>query len=408
MTAERDAWERLGWLWSAFYATTLVIGAFFSALYADGSVWHRLLPVAGAVALFALSSAATRQIPDADYPRTRDIVLAFGWYAVSIVLLVLLLEPYPQFGIVVYGFVATVFTLLPVHLAVPAAVVVVPVLLIAQGGLSVALDADTWYSALGSGLLAVVVGLFMNGVARQSLQRRMAVEALTAAQTEVAEQAHRAGVAEERARLARRDPRHARPGADRHRHPAAGGRPGRGPAGRPRPAPGQRGRRWPGRASARPAGRCRRCGRPQLQAGPAAGRARRRGRRPGPSVTTAWPPTVITTGTARQLHPEVEVALLRTGAGGAGQRRQARRRPPGSGVTLSYMEDVVDPGRARRRHRLRPGRGRRPAGLGLAGMRQRVRQRVAGSLGGRRRRTPGARAPRCGHGAGDPGREVAA
>jgi hypothetical protein len=51
MTVERDAWERLGWLWSAFYATTLVIGGFFSALGADGSPGRRLLPVLGAAAL---------------------------------------------------------------------------------------------------------------------------------------------------------------------------------------------------------------------------------------------------------------------------------------------------------------------------------------------------------------------
>ena len=136
-------------------------------------------------------------------PTGRDLVVAFGWYAASMGLLVLLLEPYPQFGIAVYGFVATIFTLLPVQLAIPAGVAVVPVLLIGQGGLSVALEADTWYSSLGSGLLALVVGLFMTGVARQSAQRRLAVEALTAAQAEVAAQAHRAGVAEERARLAR-------------------------------------------------------------------------------------------------------------------------------------------------------------------------------------------------------------
>ena len=87
--------------------------------------------------------------------------------------------------------------------------------------------------------------------------------------------------------------------------------------------------------------------------------------------------TVITTGTARQLHPEVEVALLRTGAGGAGQRGEARRGPR-VGVTLSYMEDVVT------LDVRDDGIGFVPAavdgaGFGLAGMRQRV-QRVAGSL----------------------------
>jgi signal transduction histidine kinase len=203
MDAERDAWERLGWLWSAFYAVTLGVGGFFSALYADGTAAHRLLPVAGAGALLALTHGTRRRILNPEAPTWGQLLLALGWYATSLALLVLLLEPYPQFGIAVYGFVPTVFGLLPIGWALPAGVVVVPVLLIGQGGLSAALEADTWYSSLGSGLLALVIGVFMHGIALQSDRRRQAVEALTAAQAEVAAQARRAGVAEERSRLAR-------------------------------------------------------------------------------------------------------------------------------------------------------------------------------------------------------------
>ncbi len=87
--------------------------------------------------------------------------------------------------------------------------------------------------------------------------------------------------------------------------------------------------------------------------------------------------TVITTGTARQLHPEVEVALLRTGQealANVAKHAAASR----VGVTLSYMEDVVT------LDVRDDGIGFVPAavdgaGFGLAGMRQRV-QRVAGSL----------------------------
>ena len=41
------------------------------------------------------------------------------------------------------------------------------------------------------------------------------------------------------------------------------------------------------------------------------------------------------------LHPEIEVALLRTGAGGAGERRPACRAHRASALTLSFMGDVV-------------------------------------------------------------------
>jgi len=100
-------------------------------------------------------------------------------------------------------------------------------------------------------------------------------------------------------------------------------------------------------------------------------------------VAASWsevngvPATVITTGTARQLHPEVEVALLRTGQ--EALANVAKHAAAGRvGVTLSYMEDVVT------LDVRDDGVGFVPAevngdGFGLAGMRQRV-QRVAGSL----------------------------
>ncbi|MEV0677706.1 sensor histidine kinase [Actinosynnema sp. NPDC050436] len=99
-------------------------------------------------------------------------------------------------------------------------------------------------------------------------------------------------------------------------------------------------------------------------------------------VATGWtdqtgvPATVATTGPARPLHPEVEVALLRTAQealSNVAKHAAASR----VGLTLSYMEDVVtldvrDDGSG-----FDPGRG--TDGYGLVGMRQRV-SRLAGSL----------------------------
>jgi len=95
------------------------------------------------------------------------------------------------------------------------------------------------------------------------------------------------------------------------------------------------------------------------------------------------PADLVTTGTARPLHPEVEVVLLRAGqealanvAKHAGATRV--------GLTLSYMEDVTtldirdngvgfDPGALTR------GGGAASGGFGLTSMRQRV-SRLTGSL----------------------------
>jgi signal transduction histidine kinase len=100
------------------------------------------------------------------------------------------------------------------------------------------------------------------------------------------------------------------------------------------------------------------------------------------SEVSGVPAAVTTTGTARQLHPEVEIALLRTGQealANVGKHAGASR----VGVTLSYMEDVVT------LDVRDDGIGFDPDGLleeaadgsgfGLTGMRQRV-ARVAGRL----------------------------
>ena len=99
------------------------------------------------------------------------------------------------------------------------------------------------------------------------------------------------------------------------------------------------------------------------------------------SQVSGVPAAVTTTGTARQLHPEVEIALLRTGQealANVGKHAGASR----VGVTLSYMEDVVtldvrDDGIGFDPSGLRESTD--GSGFGLSGMRQRV-GRVAGRL----------------------------
>jgi signal transduction histidine kinase len=89
---------------------------------------------------------------------------------------------------------------------------------------------------------------------------------------------------------------------------------------------------------------------------------------------------VTTTGDRVPLHPEVEVALLRTAQealNNVAKHAKASR----AGLTLSYMGDVVtldvrDDGVG---FEVPPGAGNRGAGFGLTAMRQRV-SRVAGTL----------------------------
>jgi signal transduction histidine kinase len=94
------------------------------------------------------------------------------------------------------------------------------------------------------------------------------------------------------------------------------------------------------------------------------------------SAVSGVPAEITTTGTARPLHPEIEVTLLRTAQealANAAKHAAATR----VGLTLSYMEDVVtldvrDDG-------VGGARARVQGGVGLTAMRQRV-DRLAGTL----------------------------
>jgi signal transduction histidine kinase len=90
------------------------------------------------------------------------------------------------------------------------------------------------------------------------------------------------------------------------------------------------------------------------------------------------PVEVTTTGTARPLHPEVEVALLRTAQealANVGKHANATH----VWLTLSYMEDVVTLDVRDNGSGFEPGAAASDGGYGLTGMRHRV-GRLAGTL----------------------------
>lgn len=277
------------------------------------------------------------------------------------------------FIFLVYGLYPQVFSLLG-RWAVPG-VVALTLLVFARVGDITPGDPSSWLVNVGgSVILAVVVGMFVNAIARQSQQRREALDALEATRAELATTSRRAGVLAERERLARdihdtvaqvftgivmqleaaeqaldTDPGTAGAHLDRARRSARDG-----------------------------LGELRRSVhalRPELLEGATLAQAldhtvRRWAEETGTAAAAA------TTGVAVTLHPDAEVALLRA-AQEALANIAKHARATRATVTLSYAGDVValdvdddgvgfDPAAA--------GNG----GLGLTGMRER-----AAALGGR-------------------------
>ena len=193
--------------------------------------------------------------------------------------------------------------------------------------------------AIGFG---TVVGEKMYEPNEQRRQTVAHLEAALAGERGPARPARRAGPRGGRARRAAadgaRDPRHDRAGPDRDRHPARGGR-AREATGRRTGAPHRQraaaGPREPDRGA--PVGR-----------GVAGRGARARDACPrrwprspdGGRRSTACPSRSPTTGEPVPLHPEIEIALLRTAQealANVARHAHATR----AGVTLSYMGDVV-------------------------------------------------------------------
>jgi signal transduction histidine kinase len=296
-------------------------------------------------------------------------------FVVLLAFLVVLQRRDPSYSTVVYGVVPQPYLLLPGRWAYAGAAVLVVVWaavngLIRDGGLD---GAGLWNLA-GNLALILVVGWFINTIARQSEEQRAMLAELTRARARLAEQSRQAGILEERGRLAREihdtlaqglsgvvtqleateqalphDP-------DRGRgHLAAAKRLARDTlaearrsveALRPEPLEGTR----LDEALATVASRW--------------------------SATTGVTATVTVTGSPRQLPVEVETALLRAAQEGlanaakyAGAERVA--------LTLSYMDeqvtlDVVDDGAGFDAASVSGGHG-------LAGMRERA-ARLAGAL----------------------------
>jgi len=192
----RDAWHRLTPLWHGLFLTTLLLATAIVLLTGDASPDERL-PVLALVAAFALLHLLVL----ARYPPwARGLgPMAAYWLLASGLLLALLELGGDAFGIVMYGLYPLMFATLGWWAMVPV------VGLTALTGLMIGQldDAGGALSVVASAGLAALVAVFVTAIARQSEQRRDALAALAATRAELAEASRQAGVLAERERLAR-------------------------------------------------------------------------------------------------------------------------------------------------------------------------------------------------------------
>ena len=195
--AERDAWDRLGWLWHGLFTATLAMPTLIAVVDPDLDVRSKVTVVGLAAVLLLAHWLVVVRHPQWWEKRTR--VLGAYWI-LPCVLVSLLATQHDSFTITLYGLYPLMIMTLGWWGMVPL-VGLTALMGIALGG---------WGSGqaylvnlLASAGLSALIAAFVSAISRQSEQRRAALAELAATRAELAEASRQSGVVAERERLAR-------------------------------------------------------------------------------------------------------------------------------------------------------------------------------------------------------------
>lgn len=131
---------------------------------------------------------------------------ALGYFVVAVALFAGLISVHPAFMSVTFIFYWSTFSLLPTRWAIPGVAVLSLLLIWSNGGfegLTQLASVPGIAVFLGSLVVAGVLSLFIDSIIGQSEERQRLIEELEETRKELAEEERRAGVLEERGRLAR-------------------------------------------------------------------------------------------------------------------------------------------------------------------------------------------------------------
>ena len=200
----KDAWEALPWAWTAVFHVT-VLASLAIALVDE----HRTVPpwslVALSILLMTWHEIGLRLAGGPPETWHQRAPARLGVLVVDIALWFVLVSLSLAFYLALFGLVLQIFRHLPVRQAAIAIGLTTGAVIVEQvGGVDQVSPTDTtpWLAAL---IAVAVLGLggWIGAVITQSTHRRELIAQLEAAQQQLAEAERRAGVLEERSRLAR-------------------------------------------------------------------------------------------------------------------------------------------------------------------------------------------------------------
>jgi hypothetical protein len=187
-----DAWNRWLWAWHLAFYALLVLGM-VAALFdrettGEGWVWVISLTLL----LGGLYAIIPMRHPEWDQQPTMLI------YVVSaMVLWFLLAGLHPAYFMLLFVLYPQVFSLLPMRLAIPAALVLTVLIVWLQIGQAPASAAVFVLIGIVTVVFGVLFALWINAVIHQSEERKRLIEELEQTRKELAAEERRAGVLEE-------------------------------------------------------------------------------------------------------------------------------------------------------------------------------------------------------------------
>ena len=192
------AWDRWEWLWHGVFLVALGVPTAITVARTELS-WETRFLTAGIAGGFALWYwLLPVRHPEWSQRARPNLVYLIG----AAVFTVVLVEREGSFTFLMYGLYPQMFILLG-RWGVAGAICVTLLVLPRSGLFADGPSVGALVSLAGSAGLAVILGLFIRSIAMQSEQCKQALEELSATRSDLAEAARRAGVLEERQRMAR-------------------------------------------------------------------------------------------------------------------------------------------------------------------------------------------------------------
>ncbi|MCA9973429.1 MAG: sensor histidine kinase [Anaerolineales bacterium] len=202
-TAQRDVWEWSRWIWVAlFYGVLIIVVAIALNDTANAGMHGRILGLSTVLAAWhGVALVAAFRFNGYERPWLMTLLVAVGaaiWF--------LLAQIDPFFYFLLSGLFPFVYIFLPLPWAIGMTLVINALAAIDNtGGGDRLLDLYNpalWYW-LGFSVVAILMGAWIYAIIRQSMQRRVLIEQLQAAQAQLAAAERREGMLQERERLAR-------------------------------------------------------------------------------------------------------------------------------------------------------------------------------------------------------------